>query len=164
MPILDNERMQSGGIVSRPPSVPGPSSATANALKEIARAIGASKKQEAAQTERQEARGLSAKAYENAPDIVVPQDNYNTGVQDAVRVGAASPEVISGLDGGRKGRYFLFVNKGAENITIEHLGSGSDPENRVFCPGGNDLVVSPGTAVQFWYDWEDELWRVISGA
>jgi hypothetical protein len=100
----------------------------------------------------------------NAALIDGSGNNYNPSVNtDTVRMSGINTPVLTGLsysnydnDAG------LFINVGANNITLKHLNSSSDANNRFSVPWAGDYVMSPsGGAALLVRDKTDNIWRVV---
>lgn len=127
----------------------------------IVKVVAEIKKKGAGDTEREEKRGITTKAYKTPPQIVASQDNYDSGTLDALRLDTDASRVITGFAGGRKGRYLLIVNKGTSNIVLNNEDASSLEINRILVPGGSNLTLTPGQSAQLWYDYDSQRWRVL---
>lgn len=89
------------------------------------------------------------------------QNNYaptSFGTSSHVRQDSSAAYTITGWDGGSAGRLFTYTNISAYDHTFSDESTSSDAENRFALRA--DLVVPPGTSIDFWYDSTSLRWRL----
>lgn len=77
-----------------------------------------------------------------------------------LRVQGTAARDLTGIVPGSAGRLLRVCNIGTFNITLKHNLT-STAANRFFCPGSVDLVLTPNSSVELWYDTTSSRWRVI---
>lgn len=73
----------------------------------------------------------------------------------------STTQVISGIVPTRSGRPIWISYTGTEALRIVHDSAGAFAENRILCPGGQELRLQDKDAVCLWYSTHDKRWRVI---
>lgn len=98
-------------------------------------------------------------ANENTPaQLTGDQDNYVIGNYDLLRLSSSQAITITGLSGGKKGRFLRIFNVGSYPITLEYQSASSDAANRFEFSNGLSAVVPPGSNAIVYYDRTEERW------
>ena len=99
-------------------------------------------------------------ANENTPDALTGDANdYVVGNYDIVRLSSTLAISITGLKRGVKGRSLRVFNIGDYEITFTYQDASSTAEYRIITDTTEDLIVSPGGWVEFYYDSSVSRWR-----
>jgi hypothetical protein len=99
---------------------------------------------------------------EFTPDTLSATENdYDPGNYDIIRLTLAQDSTITGISGGKKGRYLELYNAaGGFLLTIPSESTGSVEADRVVTPSGQDIVVFPKARAKLYYDAVIERWVV----
>jgi len=88
-------------------------------------------------------------------------NDYDPGNYDILRLTLTQDLAITGISGGKKGRYLELYNaNGGFQLTIPSESSASAAANRVVTPSGQDIVVFPKGRAKLYYDAIIERWVV----
>lgn len=150
------------GIVSQGPGDNAARTQTQSAQTAIVKAIADIKKNQGGDLERVERRGITTGSTETKAQITSTQNDYDSGVDDSIRISGDAARIITGFAGGSRGRYVLVVNIGAFNVQINHEDAGSLAANRVTVPGGTNITLVPNASQRIWYDKDSLRWRPVS--
>lgn len=89
---------------------------------------------------------------------------------DIIRVTASAPGFnIRGLDSTFLGTVNLastkeiktIYNVGVNSFTVTNNDAGAAANERILIPGSVDALLQPGDSLTVWFDFDDEIWRVI---
>lgn len=99
-----------------------------------------------------------------SPDqITADQDDYTpTDLSTAgiIRLSSDAARAITGLSGGKQGRFIRLYNVGAFTITLNDEDSSSVAANRFTCPGSSNFAIQEAGSADLWYDGTSSRWRV----
>jgi hypothetical protein len=100
---------------------------------------------------------------ENSPaQLTANQNDYDIGDRVLVlRMSSDASRTITGFQGGKRGRWFLLINVGAQNIVLANQSVSSVAANRILTGTGASLTIAGDNAVQMYYDSTTARWRVI---
>jgi len=87
-------------------------------------------------------------------------NNYDPGNYDVLRLTMTQDSAITGILGGKKGRYLELYNASAYKLTLPNEGSASSATARVVTPSGQDVVVFPSARAKLYYDIGAQRWVV----
>lgn len=79
-----------------------------------------------------------------------------------VRVGGTQTAAfnITGIAGGQSGKMIIVYNATSFNMTLVHESTSSTAANRIKSPGGSNILVTPGSAIQLLYSGNESRWRL----
>lgn len=96
---------------------------------------------------------------ENAPaTLSASQNNYDPGNYDVLRLSASVAVNITGISGGRKGRFLELLNGSAFNISLLYESALSDAANRIVNSTTSTVVLSQNSRVRLYYDSTQSRW------
>lgn len=94
----------------------------------------------------------------SANDVVFSTNNNYSYVRVAGAQTAAF--TITGIAGGQSGKMIIIYNATSFNMTLAHESTSSSAANRVKSPGGSNILVTPGSAIQLLYSGNESRWRL----
>ena len=98
---------------------------------------------------------------ENTPSqITANQDNYDPGEYDVLRLSSDASRNITGISGGKMGRWMTLINTGSNNIVLIHQSTSSLAANRMIMSSGFNVTIGPGYHVDLYYDSTSLRWRI----
>lgn len=100
-------------------------------------------------------------ANENTPaSISTDQNDYVPGNYDVLRIDATANVSITGISGGKKGRFLEIINVGTGRISFPDESASSIAANRIATPYDQTVTLLPNARVRFYYDNTQERWTV----
>lgn len=100
-------------------------------------------------------------ANENTPaTLTVSQNNYAPGNFDVLRINATGNVSITGISGGKKGRFLEIINVSSFRITLPHESLSSSAANRFTVVGSENIVLFPTARVRLYYDSTLQRWQI----
>lgn len=93
-----------------------------------------------------------------ANDVVFSTNNNYSYVRIAGTQTAAF--TITGIAGGQSGKMIILYNATSYNMTISNESTSSTAANRIKSPGGSNILVTPGSAIQLLYSGNESRWRL----
>ncbi len=100
-------------------------------------------------------------ANENTPTtLAASQNNYAPGNFDVLRINALANVSITGISGGKKGRFLEIINASAFKITLPHESVSSAAANRFATVGSESIVLFPTARVRAYYDSTNSRWQI----
>lgn len=103
----------------------------------------------------------TASVSENTPAILMAdQNDYDPGNFDVLRMSSNAIRTITGISGGRRGRWLTIFNVGSFSITLSVDNLSSLNENRLASSTSADVTIAPGGKSQLYYDATILRWRM----
>lgn len=100
-------------------------------------------------------------ANENTPaSISTDQNNYVPGNYDVLRINATANVSITGISGGKKGRFLEIINVGTGRISFPDESASSLAANRIATPYDQTVTLLPNARARFYYDDTQQRWTV----
>lgn len=100
-------------------------------------------------------------ANENTPaSISTDQNDYVPGNYDVLRVNATANVSITGISGGKKGRFLEIINVGTGRISFPDESASSAAANRIATPYDQTVTLLQNARVRFYYDDTQQRWTV----
>jgi hypothetical protein len=97
--------------------------------------------------------------------IGADQNDYDIGNYNILRLTSDAVRTLTGLQGGKAGRWVILVNVGSNNIVLAHQSASSNAANRIISPTAANytLTASSGSSAFCYYDAVTDRWRVLFG-
>lgn len=95
--------------------------------------------------------------------ITSNQDDFTpTGLPTVavMRLSSDTTRSITGLSGGKQGRFITLYNVGGSTITLTDEDSNSVAANRFTCPSSSNFSLVEAGKADLWYDDTTSRWRV----
>lgn len=100
-------------------------------------------------------------ANENTPaSISTDQNDYVPGNYDVLRIDATANVSITGISGGKKGRFLEIINVGTGRISFPDESASSVAANRIATPYDQTVTLLPNARARFYYDDTQLRWTV----
>lgn len=98
-------------------------------------------------------------ANENTPTVLgASQNNYDPGNYDVLRLESSLAVNISGISGGKKGRFLEVINVGTFNVSLLHESALSTAANRIVNSTLGTIVLTQYARRRLYYDSTLERW------
>jgi hypothetical protein len=97
---------------------------------------------------------------EISPDLFTssPQNNLDSQNADILRLTMNQNTTLTGVGGGKKGRFLELYNASVYTLTLTHGAETSLPSNRFSTPAGASAALAPGERARLYYDSTIERW------
>lgn len=100
-------------------------------------------------------------ANEGTPaQLTGDQNDYDPGDYDVLRVSASMAVNITGISGGKKGRFLELINVGSFTITLQNESLSSGYSNRILTSTGAAVAIAANDHKRLYYDNTSNRWRV----
>lgn len=100
-------------------------------------------------------------ANENTPaSLSTDQNDYVPGNYDVLRINATANVSITGISGGKKGRFLEIINVGTGRISFPDESASSVAANRIATPYDQTITLLPNARARFYYDETQSRWTV----
>lgn len=99
---------------------------------------------------------------EYTPDTIgADQNDYQIGNYNVLRLSSDASRNITGIQGGRTGRWIIFINVGSNNIVLKNQSASSTAANRIISNTGADYTVNASSSTFVYYDAVTDRWRIL---